>query len=203
MKYICLFFLSILAFGQESDTINLNEVSLIDYSKFKQFRPKYKSITPMMVNFRKDRADLIFFSNFQIPKQEQVEIVAIEFLFESKRGKKNVCSEEFYFSPKIVNELNLNDNFIDDKWFTVEKGYNGKYIFPVNIIIKQKEINDYLLGIQLSNINSDCKGFNTFIDMLNLKEKSYFYLHPSNSSTAFIKSDIYSQNSLNYIIYYK
>ena len=128
-----LFFISIFSFAQEIDTINLKEVALVDYSKYKQFRPKYKKTYQNSISIKND---LIIVSNFQLPKQDEVEIVAIEFLFESKRGKKNVCSNVYYIAPKIIREANPSLNLVEDKLFSVEKNYEGKFIFPVNIKIK-------------------------------------------------------------------
>ncbi|MDM1297482.1 hypothetical protein HXZ94_03050 [Empedobacter falsenii] len=194
-----LFLISVFSFAQEIDTINLKEVALVDYSKYKQFRPKYKQVIP---HFMSSKDEIMLLSNFQLPKQDLVEIVAIEFLFESKRGKKNVCSEVYYFSPKIVNESNPDVNLIDEKWFEVEKDYKGKYIFPVNIEIKTSDINSYLLGIQTSSDNNSCKEKYSYFDLIKTKEISYSYAFPS-SDIKLNKSELFNHYSLNYKIYYK
>ncbi len=194
-----LFFISVFSFAQEIDTINLKEVTLVDYSKYKQFRPKYRQINPILISIKND---FIVVSNFQLPKQEEVEIVAIEFLFESKRGKRNVCNEVYYFSPKIVKELNPSKNLIGEKIFSVEKDYQGKYIFPVNIKIKSNEVNNYLLGFELSSEISSCNKNYSYYDLLTTKEKSYYFNYTNNYKN-FNKSESFNHYSLNYKIYYK
>ena len=200
MKYIFLFFFSLFAFGQDSDTINLKEVSLIDYSKFKQFKPKYKSKHPF---FDESKNELIIFSNFQVPKQDEVEILAIEILFNSKRGKRMVCNKEYFFSLKIIKDVEPSVNLIDDKWFLVESSYTGKFIFPVNIIIKQKEINDYLLGVQTEYSTSNCNEYYSYFDLLTTKEPSNLYFYPTKHNVGLLNTGLKDNSSLNYIIYYK
>ncbi len=180
-----LFFISIFSFAQGIDTINLKEVALVDYSKYKQFRPKYKQVIP---HFMSSKNEMMLLSNFQLPKQDVVEIVAIEFLFESKRGKRNVCSEVYYFSPKIVKEVNPNENLIEEKIFSVKKDYKGKFIFPVNIKIKTSEINSFLLGIQTSSDDNSCKEKYSYFDSLSVKEASNIYIFVSYENSKLILS---------------
>ena len=197
-----LFFISIFSFAQELDTINLKEVALVDYSKYKQFRPKYKRIDFIM-NSAKEGFQI--FSNFQLPKHKEVEIVAIEILFEAKRGEKNkICGDSFYMKLKIVKESNPNVNLIEEKWFEVEKDYQGKYIFPVNLKLKSAEINDYLLGIESLNETTNCQNNLFSFDLLKTKEISYNYVFPIRDDIKINKTNtINHYYSLNYKIYYK
>ena len=196
-----LFFISIFSFAQELDTINLKEVALVDYSKYKQFRPKYKRIDFIM-NSAKEGFQI--FSNFQLPKHKEVEIVAIEILFEAKRGEKNkICGDSFYMKLKIVKESNPNVNLIEEKWFEVEKDYQGKYIFPVNLKLKSAEINDYLLGMENVYETDNCQDKFSYFDILETKEKSYFHAQPILNNIKIIKSEAFNSESLNYKIYYK
>ena len=196
-----LFFISIFSFAQELDTINLKEVALVDYSKYKQFRPKYKRVIFWRNNTNKGGVQL--FSNFQLPKQEEVEIVAIEILFEAKKRKQTICGESFNIKLKIVKESNPNVNLIEEKWFEVEKDYQGKYIFPVNLKLKSAEINDYLLGMENVYETDNCQDKFSYFDILETKEKSYFHAQPILNNIKIIKSEAFNSESLNYKIYYK
>lgn len=201
MKLLYLFFfISVLSFSQEIDTINLKEIALVDYSKYKQFRPKYKSVIPQLISIKEE---IMLLSNFQLPKQEEVEIVAIEFLFNSKRGRRMVCNDSYYFSPKIVKEDNPAINLVEDRWFLVEKKYNGRFIFPVNIKIKSSEINNYFLGVQTSFEESSCEEKYSYFDLLKVKETSYQYIYLIDKKIKLPKSTTFKNESLNYIIYYK
>lgn len=197
---LLLLLLSNLILAQEIDTINLKEVSIIDYSKYKQFRPKYKSVIPHLISTKEE---IILFSNFQLPKQDEVEIVAIEFLFNSKRGKRMVCNDSYFFLPKIVKEDNPAINLVEDKWFEVEKNYKGKFIFPVQIKIKSTEINDYLLGVQTIQDESSCEEKYSYFDTLRVKETSNQYIYLIEKKLKLPTSNNSKNESLNYIIYYK
>ncbi|MFV0224041.1 hypothetical protein OBJ96_02885 [Empedobacter falsenii] len=96
MKFIIFFLLSTLSFAQQLDTINLNQVEVINYSNYKQFRPKFKKVERLTDN---TSFGLKIFSNLLLPKEKEIEIVAIEILFESKVIKKNYCNEFYYFKP--------------------------------------------------------------------------------------------------------
>ena len=195
-----LFFISIFSFAQEIDTINLKEVALVDYSKYKQFRPKYKRLDFVKNNVKEG---LQLFSNFQLPKQNEVEIIAIEILFEAKKKNFVLCGDSFYMKLKIVKELNPNINLIEDKWFEVNKDYQGKYIFPVNLKLKKSEINDYLLGIESVNETTNCQNNFFSYDLIKTKEVQYYYAYPSRNDIKIVKSELFNHYSLNYKIYYK
>lgn len=198
--FYLLFFISVFSFAQEIDTINLKEVALVDYSKYNQFRPKYKSVIPHLISTKEE---IMLLSNFQLPKQEEVEIVAIELLFNSKRGRRMVCNDSYYFSPKIVKEDNPLINLVEDRWFVVEKRYKGKFIFPVNIKIKSSEIKNYLLGVQTSGDESSCEEKYSYFDLLKVKETSYQYIYLIDKKIKLPKPTTSKNESLNYIIYYK
>ena len=195
-----LFFISIFSFAQEIDTINLKEVALVDYSKYKQFRPKYKQINPILISIKND---FIVVSNFQLPKQNEVEIIAIEILFEAKKKNFVLCGDSFYMKLKIVKELNPNINLIEDKWFEVNKDYQGKYIFPVNLKLKKSEINDYLLGIESVNETTNCQNNFFSYDLIKTKDISYYLAYPIRNDIKIVKSESFNHYSLNYKIYYK
>ena len=141
----------------------------------------------------------------RINYESDEEIVAIEILFEAKRGEKNkICGDSFYMKLKIVKESNPNVNLIEEKWFEVEKDYQGKYIFPVNLKLKSAEINDYLLGIESLNETTNCQNNLFSFDLLKTKEISYNYVFPIRDDIKINKTNtINHYYSLNYKIYYK
>ena len=89
MKFLLFFLLSVMSFAQDFDTINLNQVEVVNYSNYKQFRPKFKRVERLTDN---TSFGLKIFSTLLLPKEKEIEIVAIEILFESKVKKKNYCN---------------------------------------------------------------------------------------------------------------
>ncbi|HBX62030.1 MAG TPA: hypothetical protein DEG63_02900, partial [Flavobacteriaceae bacterium] len=75
MKFLILFLLSVMNFAQKLDTINLNQVEVMNYSNYKQFRPKFKQVVRLTDN---TSFGLKIFSNLLLPNEKEIEIVAIE-----------------------------------------------------------------------------------------------------------------------------
>ncbi|MFV0162482.1 hypothetical protein OBK04_02300 [Empedobacter falsenii] len=197
MKFIILFLLSTLSFAQQLDTINLNQVEVINYSNYKQFRPKFKKVERLTDN---TSFGLKIFSNLLLPKEKEIEIVAIEILFESKVKKKNYCNEFYYFKPIILQSIHHKQNLIGEKWFEVDKDYQGKYIFPVHLKLNISEAKNYFIGVETSYENPFCPEGNGYFDLIKTKQAVDLYVE---INSEMIKQDILKNYSLNYIIYYK
>lgn len=157
MKFLIIFLISTLSFAQKLDTINLNQVEVMNYSNYKQFRPKFKKVERLTDN---TSFGLKIFSNLLLPKEKEIEIVAIEILFESKVKKKNYCNEYYYFKPLILKSIEDKQSLIAEKWFSVDKDYQGKYIFPIHLKLKLSEAENYFIGIESSYENAFCSEAN-------------------------------------------
>ena len=197
MKFLFLFFLSIFTFGQTNDTINLNEVNLMDFSKYKQFSPKHKRIRRLTDH---TTFGLKIFSTLHLPKENEIEIVAIEILFESKIKKKNYCNEYYYFKPIILENKNSKNSLIDEKWFEVDKDYAGKYIFPVHLKLNSKQAQNFLIGYETYYENPFCPEGNGYFDLIETKSASNLFYG--------VNEQLLEQNSLknhaiNYRLYYR
>ena len=197
MKFIIFFLLSTLSFAQQLDTINLNQVEVINYSNYKQFRPKFKKVERLTDN---TSFGLKIFSNLLLPKEKEIEIVAIEILFESKVKKKNYCNEFYYFKPIILQSIGHKQSLIGEKWFEVDKDYQGKYIFPVHLKLNISEAKNYFIGVETSYENPFCPEGNGYFDLIKTKQAVDLYVE---INSEMIKQDILKNYSLNYIIYYK
>jgi len=200
MRIIILFLLSNFLFAQKNDTINLNLVEVTNYSKYKKFRPNFRKIEQL-----KDHTNrgLTLLSTFQLPKEGEIEIYAIEILFESKELSKNLCNEFYYFSPIITKSVTDKENLLEEKWFVVDKNYNGKYIFPVHLKIDTREAKHYLIGFKSSYENQFCSEENGYFDLIETTKKSDVYLHFNQEKSSFRKQQLFGNYSLNYIIYYQ
>lgn len=99
--------------------------------------------------------------------------------------------------------MNPSINLIEDKWFEVDKDYQGKYIFPVNLKLKKSEINDYLLGIESVNETTNCQNNFFSYDLIKTKDISYYLAYPIRNDIKIVKSESFNHYSLNYKIYYK
>jgi hypothetical protein len=197
MRSLIFFLLSTLTFAQTNDTINLKEVALVDYSKYKQFRPKFTKIERLTDH---TSFGLKLFSTLLLPKEKEIEIFAIEILFESEVKKKNYCNEYYYFKPIILKSITDKNNLIEDKWFSVDKDFHGKYIFPIHIKLKSSEAKNYLIGLQTSFDNPFCPEANGYFDLINTKQKSTIYYGTNNQ---LVKQNLFGNYGLNYVIYYK
>ena len=201
MKFLILFLLSVMSFAQKLDTISLNEVEVINYSNYKQFRPKHKKVIPLTDH---TSSGLKIFSNLLLPKEKEIEIVAIEILFESKVKKKNYCNEYYYFKPIILKSIEDKQSLIAEKWFSVDKDYQGKYIFPIHLKLKISEAEKYFIGIESSYENAFCSEANGYFDLIETKKKSdVFVLFKDQPNSGFRKQELFGNYSLNYVIYYK
>ena len=201
MKFLILFLLSVMSFAQKLDTISLNEVEVINYSNYKQFRPKHKKVIPLTDH---TSSGLKIFSNLLLPKEKEIEIVAIEILFESKVKKKNYCNEYYYFKPIILKSINDKQSLIDEKWFEVDKDYQGKYIFPIHLKLKPSEVKNYSIGLETSYENPFCPEGNGYFDLINTSKKSDVFVHYNdNRNSGFRKQELFGNYALNYKIYYK
>ena len=201
MKFLTLFLLSVMSFAQKLDTINLNQVEVINYSNYKQFRPKHKKVIPLTDH---TSSGLKIFSNLLLPKEKEIEIVAIEILFESKVKKKNYCNEYYYFKPIILKSIEDKQSLIAEKWFSVDKDYQGKYIFPIHLKLKISEAEKYFIGIESSYENAFCSEANGYFDLIETKKKSdVFVLFKDQPNSGFRKQELFGNYSLNYVIYYK
>ncbi|MBS7333465.1 hypothetical protein [Faecalibacter bovis] len=197
MRFLILFLLSIFTFAQTNDTINLNEFQLMDYSKYKQFRPKYEKVIRLTDH---TTYGIKVFSTLHLPDEDEIEIVAIEILFESKIKKKNYCNEYYYFKPIILENKNFNMSLIDDKWFEVNKDYAGKYIFPVHLKINLKQVQNFLIGYETHYENPFCPEGNGYFDLIETKSTSTLFYG--------VNEQLLEQNSLknhaiNYRLYYR
>ena len=201
MKFLILFLLSTLSFAQKLDTINLNQVEVMNYSNYKQFRPKFKKVERLTDN---TSYGLKIFSNLLLPNEKEIEIVAIEILFESKVKKKNYCNEYYYFKPIILKSINDKQSLIDEKWFEVDKDYQGKYIFPFHLKLKPSEVKNYSIGLETSYENPFCPEGNGYFDLINTSKKSDVFVHYNdNRNSGFRKQELFGNYALNYKIYYK
>lgn len=201
MRFLLFFFTSILIFGQGSLSIPLDEVKVTSYANLEKFRPKFKKVERLT-----DHTDggIVLLSNLHLPKKRDIEIVAIEFLFESKGENINLCNEQYYFKPVISTTSDEGVNLIEDKWFTVDKNYNGRYVFPVNFIIKHAEKVNYLVGIESSYDNLFCAESNGYFDLIQTRKKSDILIRYKNKKNSiFEKQELFGSYSLNYILYYK
>ncbi len=197
MKFLLFFLLSVMSFAQDFDTINLNQVEVVNYSNYKQFRPKFKRVERLTDN---TSFGLKIFSTLLLPKEKEIEIVAIEILFESKVKKKNYCNEYYYFKPMILKSIDDKVSLIGEKLFSVDKDYQGKYIFPVHLKLKPSEAKDYMIGIATSYDNPFCPEANGYFDLIVTKKPVEYY---NEINSEMIKQDILKNHSLNYKIYYK
>ncbi|HAD78737.1 hypothetical protein [Empedobacter falsenii] len=201
MKFLILFLLSIIGFAQKLDTINLNQVEVMNYSNYKQFRPKFKRVERLTDN---TSYGLKIFSNLLLPNEKEIEIVAIEILFESKVKKKNYCNEYYYFKPIILKSINDKQSLIDEKWFEVDKDYQGKYIFPIHLKLKPSEVKNYFIGLETSYENPFCPEGNGYFDLINTSKKSDVFVHYNDKpNSGFRKQELFGNYALNYKIYYK
>ena len=197
MKFLIIFLISTLSFAQKLDTINLNQVEVMNYSNYKQFRPKFKKVERLTDN---TSFGLKIFSNLLLPNEQDIEIVAIEILFESKVKKKNYCNEYYYFKPMILKSIEDKQSLIDEKWFEVDKDYQGKYIFPIHLKLKISEAKNYIIGLETSYENSFCPEENGYFDLIQTKESVDLY-YEINSELR--KQDFLKNYSINYKLYYK
>ena len=201
MKLLILFLFSVMSFAQKLDTINLNQVEVVNYSNYKQFRPKFKKVERLTDN---TSYGLKIFSNLLLPNEKEIEIVAIEILFESKVKKKNYCNEYYYFKPIILKSINDKQSLIDEKWFEVDKDYQGKYIFPIHLKLKPSEVKNYSIGLETSYENPFCPEGNGYFDLINTSKKSDVFVHYNdNRNSGFRKQELFGNYALNYKIYYK
>lgn len=201
MKFFLLFLISISSFAQELDTINLNQVKIENYSKYKQFRPKYKNVTRLTDH---TNIGLKIFSSLQLPAEKEIEIVAIEILFESKIKKKDYCNPYYYFKPIIVKSMNDKESLIPEKWFSVDKDYNGKYIFPIHLKLKPNESKNYFIGFETAYDNPFCAEANGYFDLIEVKKKSKIFVHfNKDKNSGFKEQNLFGNYSLNYKLYYK
>ncbi|MDH1882910.1 hypothetical protein [Empedobacter sp. GD03797] len=201
MKFLILFLLSTLSFAQKLDTINLNQVEVMNYSNYKQFRPKFKKVERLTDN---TSFGLKIFSNLLLPNEKEIEIVAIEILFESKVKKKNYCNEYYYFKPIILKSIDDKQSLIEEKWFEVDKDYQGKCIFPIHLKLKPSEAKNYFIGLETSYENPFCPEGNGYFDLINTSKKSDVFVHYNdNRNSGFRKQELFGNYALNYKIYYK
>ena len=174
---------------------------MINYSNYKQFRPKHKKVIPLTDH---TSSGLKIFSNLLLPKEKEIEIVAIEILFESKVKKKNYCNEYYYFKPIILKSIEDKQSLIAEKWFSVDKDYQGKYIFPIHLKLKISEAEKYFIGIESSYENAFCSEANGYFDLIETKKKSDVFVHfKDQPNSGFRKQELFGNYSLNYVIYYK
>lgn len=201
MKFLIIFLLPVMSFAQKLDTINLNQVEVMNYSNFKQFRPKFKKVERLTDN---TSFGLKIFSNLLLPNEKEIEIVAIEILFESKVKKKNYCNEYYYFKPIILKSINDKQSLIEEKWFEVDKDYQGKYIFPIHLKLKLSEAKNYFIGLETSYENPFCPEGNGYFDLINTSKKSDVFVHYNDKpNSGFCKQELFGNYTLNYVIYYK
>ena len=201
MKFLIIFLVSTLSFAQKLDTINLNQVEVMNYSNYKQFRPKFKKVERLTDN---TSFGLKIFSNLLLPNEKEIEIVAIEILFESKVKKKNYCNEYYYFKPIILKSIDDKQSLIDEKWFEVDKDYQGKYIFPIHLKLKPSEVKNYSIDLETSYENPFCPEGNGYFDLINTSKKSDVFVHYNdNRNSGFRKQELFGNYALNYKIYYK
>ena len=201
MKFLIIFLISTLSFAQKLDTINLNQVEVMNYSNYKQFRPNFKQVVRLTDN---TSFGLKIFSNLLLPNEKEIEIVAIEILFESKVKKKNYCNEYYYFKPMILKSIEDKQSLIDEKWFEVDKDYQGKYIFPIHLKLKPSEAKNYFIGLETSYENPFCPEGNGYFDLINTSKKSDVFVHYNdNRNSGFRKQELFGNYALNYKIYYK
>ncbi len=198
MRYLLLFLLPILSFAQINDTINLNEVKVMDYSQYNQFRPKFKKVTRLTDH---TSFGLKIFSTLHLPKiDKEIEILAIEILFESKIKNKNYCNEYYYFKPMILENKDAKNSLIDEKWFEVDKDYSGRYIFPVRIKLNPAEAKKWLIGFETAYDDPFCPESNGYFDLIEVKDKSNFYYGIDGE---LLKQDALHNYVINYLVYYK
>ena len=197
MRFLIFFFLSIFTFAQTNDTINLNEFQLMDYSKYKQFRPKYKKVTRLTDH---TTFGLKIFSTLHLPKENEIEIVAIEILFESKIKKKNYCNEYYYFKPIILENKNSKNNLIGEKWFEVDKDYAGKYIFPIRLKIDPKQAQNFLIGYETQYENPFCPEGNGYFDLIETKTASSLFY---GAKEQLLEQSSLKNHAINYRLYYR
>ena len=198
MRFLFFFILSILSFAQTNDTINLNEVKVMDYSQYNQFRPKFKKVTRLTDH---TSFGLKIFSTLHLPKiDKEIEILAIEILFESEIKNKNYCNEYYYFKPIIIKSAQNRTNLIDEKWFEVDKDYVGRYIFPVRLKLNPTEAKKWLIGFETAYDNPFCPEANGYFDLIEVKDKSNFYYGIDGE---LLKQDALRNYVINYRIYYK
>lgn len=197
MRLLFFFIISILSFAQTNDTINLNEVNVMDYSNYKQFRPKYKKVNRLTDH---TTYGIKVFSTLHLPNESEIEIVAIEILFESKIKKKNYCNEYYYFKPIILENKDAKNSLIDEKWFEVDKDYSGRYIFPVRLKLNSNEAKNWLIGYETHYENPFCPDGNGYFDLISTKANSKLYYGLENSLR---EETILKNHAINYRIYYK
>ena len=197
MRFLILFFLSIFSFAQTNDTINLNEVQLMKFSIYKQFRPKYKKVTRLTDH---TTYGIKVFSTLHLPDQSEIEIVAIEILFESEIKKKNYCNEYYYFKPIILENKSSKTNLIDEKWFEVDKDYVGKYIFPVHLKIDSKHAQNFLIGYETHYENPFCPEGNGYFDLIETKSASTLFY---GAKEQLLEQSSLKNHAINYRLYYK
>ncbi|HEY4539345.1 MAG TPA: hypothetical protein VIG94_04965 [Faecalibacter sp.] len=197
MRFLVFFLLSVFTFGQTNDTINLNEINLMDFSKYKQFRPKYKKIRRLTDH---TTYGIKVFSTLHLPDEDEIEIVAIEILFESKIKKKNYCNEYYYFKPIILENKDSKISLIDEKWFEVDKDYAGKYIFPVRLKINPKQAQNFVIGYETHYDNPFCPEGNGYFDLIETKANSNLFYGLENSLS---EETILKNHAINYRLYYR
>ena len=197
MRFLVFFCLSILTFAQSNDTINLNEFQLMDYSQYKQFRPKSKKIIRLTDH---TTYGIKVFSTLHLPIESEIEIVAIEILFESKIKKKNYCNEYYYFKPIILENKDSKNSLIAEKWFEVDKDYVGKYIFPVHLKIKPSEAKNFLIGYETHYENPFCPEGNGYFDLLEIKSASTLFYGVNEH---LLEQNYLKNHAINYRLYYQ
>jgi len=197
MKFLLLFLCSILSFAQSNDTINLNEINLTNFTKFKQFRPKYKNVVRLTDH---TTFGLKVFSTLQLPEVNEIEIVAIEILFESKIKKKNYCNEFYYFKPIILESKDSQKNLIEEKWFEVDKDYVGKYIFPIHLKVKIDQAKNFLIGYETHYENPFCPEGNGYFDLIETKNESNLFYEINGR---LIDQELLKHHAINYRLFYK
>lgn len=197
MRFLFFFIVSILSFAQSNDTINLNEIQLTNFSNYNQFRPKYKKVTGLTDH---TTFGIKVFSTLHLPEKEEIEIVAIEILFESEIKKKNYCNEYYYFKPIILENKDAKNSLIDEKWFEVDKDYAGKYIFPIHLKIKPSEAKNLLIGYETHYENPFCPEGNGYFDLIETRSNSQLFYGVNGK----LNEETYLKNhAINYRLYYK
>lgn len=201
MRFLFFFIVSIITFAQDSLSIPLKEVKVVSFANYKTFRPKFKKIERLTDH---TNGGMMLLSNLHLPKRKEIEIVAIEFLFESEGTIKNLCNEVYYFKPIISRVGEESKNLLNDKWFLVDKNYKGKFIFPANFIIKLSDKNNYLIGVESSYDNLFCSEANGYFDLIKTTKKSDVFIQlKKQENSSLKKQELFGNYSLNYILYYK
>ncbi len=185
--------------AQWGDTISLAKIELMNYQGYATYRPSFKKKEQLIDHTNQG---IIIASTLLLPKGKAVRIKAIELIFDNPPLVKNKCNTVFYFKPMILSGVNPVVNLIRERWFEVEKGYEGKYIFPIDLSIPKNAHQDYYIALETAYDNPFCPEANGYFDLIGGKKNTQLYWGKRDDMS--LKNEpILKGYTLNYRLYYE